>query len=264
MNQQIAVKTENLDAVTKIHAVIARGDLSKLSEGEKTQYYTALCSSVGLNPLTRPFEYIILQGKLTLYARKDATEQLRRNHGVSIKITGREIMDDCYIVTAQASMPDGRVDESIGAVPIADSVKGADRANALMKAETKAKRRVTLSIIGLGIPDESELETISYDAANFGPKVFKTATLRDQFVEAALSSFRAAESNLQLRERHGMIKDKLDLMKTGSEADQLAWQILSDEFQLVQSALKAHKAADSGDFSQQADDEDFNQEGSAA
>jgi hypothetical protein len=29
-----------------------------------------------------------------------------------------------------------------------------------MKAETKAKRRVTLSIVGLGMLDESELETI--------------------------------------------------------------------------------------------------------
>jgi hypothetical protein len=33
-------------------------------------------------------------------------------------------------------------------------------ANALMKAETKAKRRVTLSIAGLGWLDETELETI--------------------------------------------------------------------------------------------------------
>ncbi|MDU5950540.1 MAG: hypothetical protein E6Z15_26195, partial [Paenibacillus macerans] len=33
-------------------------------------------------------------------------------------------------------------------------------ANAIMKAETKAKRRVTLSLSGLGMMDESEIETI--------------------------------------------------------------------------------------------------------
>lgn len=33
-------------------------------------------------------------------------------------------------------------------------------ANALMKAETKAKRRVTLSICGLGLLDESEIDTM--------------------------------------------------------------------------------------------------------
>jgi hypothetical protein len=35
-----------------------------------------------------------------------------------------------------------------------------DKANAIMKAVTKAKRRVTLSICGLGFLDETEVETI--------------------------------------------------------------------------------------------------------
>ncbi len=63
------------------------------------------------------------------------------------------------MVTARATLPSGRTDESIGAVPI-DTLKGESRANAMMKAETKAKRRVTLSISGLGMLDESELESI--------------------------------------------------------------------------------------------------------
>jgi hypothetical protein len=40
------------------------------------------------------------------------------------------------------------------------NLKGDALANALMKAETKAKRRVTLSIAGLGWLDETELETV--------------------------------------------------------------------------------------------------------
>ncbi len=52
-----------------------------------------------------------------------------------------------------------RTDESIGAVPLPTSP--ADKANAMMKAETKAKRRVTLSICGLGMLDETEIETIA-------------------------------------------------------------------------------------------------------
>jgi hypothetical protein len=39
-------------------------------------------------------------------------------------------------------------------------LKGESKANAMMKAETKAKRRVTLSICGLGMLDETEVETI--------------------------------------------------------------------------------------------------------
>jgi hypothetical protein len=39
-------------------------------------------------------------------------------------------------------------------------LKGDALANALMKAETKSKRRVTLSICGLGMLDETEVDTI--------------------------------------------------------------------------------------------------------
>jgi hypothetical protein len=143
-----------------IEAVIAKGDLGKLSPEERTRYYGEVCRSVGLNPLTKPFEYITLNGKLTLYARKDATDQLRSLRGVSVTIASREQVGDVYVVTARATTPDGRTDESIGAVAIS-SLKGDALANSLMKAETKAKRRVTLSICGLGMLDETEMEIIS-------------------------------------------------------------------------------------------------------
>lgn len=142
-----------------IEAVIAQGDLSKLKPEQRVAYYTEVCRSVGLNPLTKPFEYITLNGKLTLYARKDATDQLRDIRKVSVVIASREQIGDVYAVTARATTVDGRSDESIGAVSIA-SLKGDSLANALMKAETKAKRRVTLSICGLGLLDETEIETI--------------------------------------------------------------------------------------------------------
>ena len=142
-----------------VEQVAIMGDLSKLSPAQRAKYYLRVCESLGVNPLTRPFEYIILNGRLTLYARRDATDQLRRLHGVSISIAARERVEDVYIVTAHATTPDGRTDEAIGAVSIA-GLKGEALANAIMKAETKAKRRVTLSIVGLGWLDESEVEDI--------------------------------------------------------------------------------------------------------
>jgi len=142
-----------------MESVIVRGDLAMLQPEERARYYSTVCQSVGLNPLTKPFEYITLNGKLTLYARKDATDQLRSLRGVSVAIVSRERVDDVYVVTARATMPDGRVDESIGAVFLGKTT-GEALANALMKAETKAKRRVTLSICGLGMLDETEVETI--------------------------------------------------------------------------------------------------------
>ena len=53
-----------------MESVIAKGDLAKLTPDERTRYYTAVCHSMGLNPLTQPFSYITLNAvvKLPLYA----------------------------------------------------------------------------------------------------------------------------------------------------------------------------------------------------
>lgn len=163
-------------AVPSVHvleALALQGDLSKLTVDQRLQYYSAVCESLGLNPLTRPFEYIMLNGKLTLYAKRDCTDQLRRIHNVSISIVSREKLGDVYIVTAQATLPNGRKDESIGVVNLGN-LKGDALANALMKAETKAKRRVTLSICGLSFPDETEVETIP--GATFSPELATDAS----------------------------------------------------------------------------------------
>lgn len=142
-----------------IEQVVMQGDLSKLSPKQRVIYYNRVCESIGLNPYTRPFDYISLNGKLTLYAKKDATEQLRQVKKISISELEGKIVDDLYIVKAKATMPDGRIDQSTAAVSIG-ALKGEHKANAIMKAETKAKRRVTLSIAGLGWTDESEVESI--------------------------------------------------------------------------------------------------------
>jgi hypothetical protein len=142
-----------------IEQVLIGGDLKALTPEQRVSYYNKTCESLGLNPLTRPFDYLTLNNKLVLYARKDCTEQLRSNRKVSITIVAREVVEGCYIVTAKASDAEGRTDESIGAVPI-DKMQGEPRANAMMKAETKAKRRVTLSFCGLGMLDETEVDSI--------------------------------------------------------------------------------------------------------
>ena len=145
--------------ITAVEQVLAMGDLSKLSPTDRLAYLAQVCASLGLNPLTRPFQYIELQGKLTLYATRGAADQLRRVHGVSIALIEREQIGDVYVVTAYARTPDGREDSSTGAVST-KGLAGDALANAFMKAETKAKRRVTLSIVGLGLLDESEMDSV--------------------------------------------------------------------------------------------------------
>jgi hypothetical protein len=160
-----SVRKPPREALAQLEQVVIQGNLAMLSENERIGYYARVCESLGLNPLTRPFEYITLNGKLTLYARKDATDQLRDLHGVTIDRLERERSDDLQIVTAYAKDRYGRTDSSIGAVSI-KGLSGEALANALMKAETKAKRRVTLSIVGLGWMDEVEaLDQRAYEVA---------------------------------------------------------------------------------------------------
>ena len=143
-----------------IERVLIGGDLKDLKTEERVSYYSRVCESLGLNPLTQPFAYLSLSGKLTLYARKDAAEQLRSVRNISLKILSREMVDGMYVVTCEASTPSGRTDTSTGVIDCA-KLQGEVKANAMMKCETKAKRRVTLSICGLGLMDETEVDSVA-------------------------------------------------------------------------------------------------------
>jgi len=136
------------------------GDLGQLSPELRAEYYERVCESLGLNPFTRPFEYLTINGKLVLYARRDATDQLRRIHDISTEVVSREQIGELYVVRVRATTPSGRVDEAIGAVNTS-GLQGEALANGIMKAETKAKRRATLSIVGLGWLDESEVSGLA-------------------------------------------------------------------------------------------------------
>ena len=159
-NAIITQPAHNAQALTAatVESVMLGGDLSKLTPQQRVAYIGHICDGLGINKLTRPFEYITLNGKLTLYARKDATDQLRKIHGISIDKPDISFQDDWIIVSIVARTPEGRTDADTGVVSRKD-MRG-DFGNSLMKAVTKAKRRVTLSICGLGMLDETEVETI--------------------------------------------------------------------------------------------------------
>lgn len=161
-----------------VERTLVRGDLSALSHEERILYLRQVCASLGLNPLTGPFEYVNLGGKLRLYARKDAADQLRKIHGVNVEVVSREVVDDCLVVHVRATMPGAdvrpsRTDEDLGVVFLG-KLAGENRANAIMRAITKAKRRVTLSICGLGFLDDSEVADV--------PKMRQQQTVATQHV----------------------------------------------------------------------------------
>lgn len=171
-----------------LEKVVMGGDLAALTPAQRFEFVTHICKVLGLRIETRPFEYLTLNNKLVLYARKDCTDQLRFNHKISAEIIDRKMDENLsiYSVTVRAKMPDGRFDDATGSVGItvyqrADKdlgettgkyvpMKGEALANAIMKAETKAKRRATLSICGLGFLDETEVDSIKQVSAPLADK----------------------------------------------------------------------------------------------
>lgn len=185
-----------------IYDLITKGDVSKLTPEQKTEYYVRTCDSLGLNPITRPFEFIRLDGKEVLYAKKDATEQLRKIYGVSIESIEGKIEDGIYIVTAKARDKSGKVDVATGAVTIS-GLSGKDKAVAIMKTETKAKRRVTLSICGLGIMDESEIGDAIINASR--PEINVETKVKGNYKKAA-KAIPTAKTPEELAKFESMIK----------------------------------------------------------
>jgi len=147
------------DSSDLLEEIVVGGDLARLSPEQRLTYYQRVCESMGLNPLTQPFQYIRLNGRLTLYATRAAADQLRKLHGVSITNMDVDSGGDMAVVTCTGSDQGGRSDTDVGVVPL-KGLSGDARANAVLKAVTKAKRRLTLSLCGLGWLDETEVETI--------------------------------------------------------------------------------------------------------
>lgn len=172
-----------LAAVTQAkltESIVLHGDISGLSPAQKAEYYIAQCTRMGLDPHTQPLAFLKFQGKEVLYAGRGATDQLRRIHGVS-----RRIIDGPKVLTVEGvkvlyavceATYKGCTETSTATLPATDLVTG------LMKVETKAKRRATLSILGLGWLDEMEAETLFAEGAEplDVPTITRAATVQPQ------------------------------------------------------------------------------------
>jgi len=171
------------------------GDISALSQEDKGKYLFALCKSQGLNPWTRPFDFITLNGKLTVYANKGAAAQLADVRQISSEVVyegplriGDKLNEGIYQVSMKFTDSKSRVSFETGAVTI-QGLQGEALSNAIMKCWTKCKRRGTLSHAGLGFPDEAELDSIPEVRARQGtPRIIQPALnpaeLSDPMVEA--------------------------------------------------------------------------------
>jgi len=167
-----------------VEQALILGDMKQMDGAMRVAFYKAVCLSVGLNPLSQPFTVMERQDKtMWLYANASCTQQLAALHRVSFKDLKREhqtiLGEPMYIVSVTACLPDGREVPSQSVVsltkkkreiagqwpsgdpkfrdildanaePVLVPLRGDALANAIMRCDTKALRRATLALVGLG------------------------------------------------------------------------------------------------------------------
>lgn len=161
MTNELSTATIDNESLFKL---VSAGDTSTLTKEQKLAYYKARCDAAGIDPRATAFQFIKLQGKEVLYALKGATDQLASQHRIVCEVLTQITEGGVRTVTVRARAADGRQTDDIGCVPV-EGVKGPDLANAYMKAVTKAKRRAIISLCGLGVIDETELDTVAHVSA---------------------------------------------------------------------------------------------------
>lgn len=172
--------------------ILGTGDLSKLTNEERIATYLDLCQSLSLNPRSRPFDWLVLDGKLVLYPNKSCGEQLRRQHQISVKVTRREVVGDLFVCEVEGRTPTGRTDEASKYVPLTawdrqsgamKKLTGQNLANAFAKAETGAKRRLVLSMVGLASPpDPEETKGARYVVVDGSGRVLEHPTQEQRYL----------------------------------------------------------------------------------
>ena len=162
---------------TDIDRLMSEGAFEKWTSEQRAQYILDLCEAHGLDPRTQPIRWLVLDGRLVPYLQAGGTDQLRRINNLSTEIIeegffkqpnlkGELVYSGTYYVKLKVFHKEsGREQIGVGATAVgyADAGKGMSGdslANAVMKTFTKAQRRGTIQYCGLGMLDESELESI--------------------------------------------------------------------------------------------------------
>jgi hypothetical protein len=140
-------------------------DLDSLSEDQRQQYYLSACEYLGLPPELNVLSFKLMDigdgaRRLILYAKKGATDIIRKNLGISVIGLKKEPGTNEVTWVATGQNKEGRTEMSSGTKSV-EGLRGKSLEDAIAWAQTKALRRMTLQFAGGGILDESEIESNS-------------------------------------------------------------------------------------------------------
>jgi hypothetical protein len=136
-------------------------DVESLNEQQRQDYIKNVCNHMGVPPELNLVMLTYLDEnegprRLVAYAKRGATEIIRNNRGIHVTDLRQERIGGSVVWTATGKDNTGRQEMSSGAKYI-DGLIGKDLDDAIMTAQTRACRRMTLQFVGAGVLDESEV-----------------------------------------------------------------------------------------------------------
>ena len=116
---------------------------------------------------------------------KGGAEQIRAIKGVSVVSCTRNIDKELGMLEVTATVRDksGREDMATACVVINEKTQGEALCLAVMKAETKAKRRATLSLCGLGYFENEPEELEAVERMTNLPKQTQSKQITAEYIE---------------------------------------------------------------------------------
>ncbi len=154
---EVAEVMDATPSYQKADLALMRGDLRGLTRAEIVGVVAGLAERMGVDPSLSPIDVIpTREGRLVPYINAKGAAQLRRIHG--LEITAMDLVKErpgLVVVRCTVRRPDGSIDMAFGAAEWRED-RPADEARAWMVAETRAKRRATMSAVGIFLEGPSD------------------------------------------------------------------------------------------------------------
>lgn len=170
MSETKTVQKYTGDVITEdqFNELVQTMNVGVLTIPQRASFLYFYAKSLGLDPLTKPFDLIPGQsGKLIIYANRACSDQLRKIHKLNIEVLYNDLLQagpdkrtDVWCVRVRVSDPTSRYEDHVGCVGV-EGLTGEAYANAVMKCSTKASRRGTIAFCGLGMLDETEVSSFA-------------------------------------------------------------------------------------------------------
>ena len=152
------VLNDRTPSFQKVELALMRGDLRGLTKGQIAQVVENLAQQMGVDPSLAPIDIIpTREGKLIPYINAKGAAQLRRKHGLEV-VSIDLVKERAGLVVLRCTLrraSDGSLDMAFGAATWREDRPG-DEAMAWMVAETRAKRRATMSAVGVFLEGPSD------------------------------------------------------------------------------------------------------------